>query len=179
MTGHVHGLLAEFDGPEALREAVARTRVEGRYTAIDAYSPCPIEGMDRALGQRPTRVPLAMLVGAVGGGAFTYWLEWWSATVNYPINVGGRPTFSWPAFIPPAVEMTILWAVLFGVGAVLLGSRLPSVRHPLFENHTFERVTSDRYFLLVRSDDPRFDVLRTQAFLEGLVPLSVTEVAEE
>ena len=129
--------------------------------------------MREALGQCHSRLPLWMLIGAIGGGAFTYWLEWYSAVVNYPINVGGRPTFSWPAFVPPAVEMTILWAVLFGFGAVLFGAGLPRVRHPLFESHEFERATSDRFFLLVRGDDPRFDTIRTQAFLESLSLLTV------
>ena len=179
MTARVHGLLAEFATPEALLEAVARARVEGRYTVTEAYSPYPIEGMDRALGGPRTRLPLWMLAGGVGAGAFTYWLEWYSAVVSYPINVGGRPTFSWPAFIPPAVEMAILWAVLLGAAALLFGARLPRVHHPLFASREFERATSDRFFLLVRGDDPRFDTIRTQAFLDALSPLSVVEVAEE
>ena len=180
MSAPLHGLLAEFAEAEQLLAAVRRTREEGFHAAcIEAYSPYHVEGMDKALGARHHWVPFWMLIGAIGGGAFTYWLEWWSATVNYPINVGGRPTFSWPAFIPPAVEMTILWAVLLGVLAVLYGARLPRVHHPLFANLEFERATSDRFFLLLRGDDPRFDAIRTQAFLESLSPLAVTEVAEE
>lgn len=179
MTARLHGLLAEFAEAEQLRAAVLRAHEEGGYVAIEAYSPFPIEGMDAALGQRRTWLPFWMLVGAIGGGSFTYWLEWFSAVANYPINVGGRPTFSWPAFIPPAVEMTILWAVLLGVAAVLLGSWLPRVHHPLFASREFERASSDRFFLLVRSYDPNFDAQGTQAFLESLSPLSVTEVAGE
>lgn len=180
MSVRLHGLLAEFADERQLLDAVRRTREEGYYApCIEAYSPCPIEGLDKALGARHHWVPFWMLIGAIGGGAFTYWLEWWSATVNYPINVGGRPTFSWPAFIPPAVEMTILWAVLLGVLAVLYGARLPRVHHPLFASHEFERATSDRFFLLVRNNDPRFDAIGTQAFLGSLSPLAVTEVAEE
>ena len=180
MSARLHGLLAEFADERQLLDAVRRTREEGYFTScIEAYSPYQVEGLDKALGARHHWVPFWMLIGAIGGGAFTYWLEWYSAVVNYPINVGGRPLFSWPAFIPPAVEMTILWAVLFGVGAVLFGARLPRVRHPLFESHEFERATSDRFFLLVRGDDPGFDPQATQAFLENLSPLSVVEVAGE
>lgn len=179
MSVRLHGLLAEFADERQLLVAIRRARSEGRYSAIEAYSPYPIEDIREVLGQRHSHLSLWMLVGAIGGGAFTYWLEWYSAVVNYPINVGGRPTFSWPAFIPPAVEMTILWAVLLGMAAMLFRSRLPRVRHPLFESHEFERASSDRFFLLVRGDDPRFDAIRTQAFLESLSPLSVAEVAEE
>ncbi|HEY9110479.1 MAG TPA: DUF3341 domain-containing protein, partial [Rhodanobacteraceae bacterium] len=173
MSVRLHGLLAEFAEAEQLRCAVQHAREDGRYSAIEAYSPYPIKGLDAALGARRNRMPFWMLLGAIGGGAFTYWLEWYSAVVDYPLNIGGRPLFSWPAFIPPAVEMTILWAVLFGVGAVLYGARLPRVHHPLFANHEFERATSDRFFLLVRGDDPLFDAQATQAFLENLSPLSV------
>lgn len=175
----LHGLLAEFADERQLLDALRRARAEGHFSVVEAYSPYPVEGMDEALGAHRVQVAPWTLLGALGGGAFTYWLEWYSAVVNYPINVGGRPTFSWPAFVPPAVEMTILWAVLFGVGAVLFGARLPRVRHPLFESREFERATSDRFFLLVRGDDPRFDAIHTQAFLESLSPLSVVEVAEE
>jgi hypothetical protein len=178
MSARLHGLLAEFADERQLLDAVRRTRADGYFAScVEAYSPYPVEGLDAALGARQHWVPFWMLVGALGGGAFTYWLEWYSAVVDYPINVGGRPLFSWPAFIPPAVEMTILWAVLFGVGAVLFGARLPRVRHPLFESHEFERATSDRFFLLVRSEDPRCDAQVTQRFLESLAPLSVTEIA--
>ena len=176
MNERLHGLLAEFAEAELLRDAVLRARRDG-YMLIEAYSPYPIEGMPEALGVRHHWVPFWMLVGALGGGGFTYWLEWYSAAVDYPINVGGRPLFSWPAFIPPAVEMTILWAVLLGALAVLFSARLPRVHHPLFANREFERASSDRYFLLVRGEDPRFDAIRTQAFLESLSPLSVTKVA--
>ena len=180
MSVRLHGLLAEFDEAERLLAAVRRVREEGYFAScIEAYSPYPVEGMDEALSARHHWIPFWMLIGAIGGGAFTYWLEWYSAVVNYPINVGGRPTFSWPAFVPPAVEMTILWAVLLGVGAVLFGARLPRVRHPLFESHEFERATSDHFFLLVRGDDPRFNAQATQSFLGTLSPLSVVEVAEE
>ncbi len=180
MSVRLHGLLAEFTDDRQLLEAVRRTRDAGYFAScVEAYSPYPVEGLDQALGARHHWVPFWMLIGAIGGGTFTYWLEWYSAAVNYPINVGGRPTFSWPAFIPPAVEMTILCAVLLGVGAVLFGARLPRVRHSLFESHEFERATSDRFFVLVRGDDPHFDPLATQRFLETLSPLSVVEVAAE
>jgi hypothetical protein len=179
MSVRLRGLLAEFAGERQLLDAVRRTREAGYFAScVEAYSPYPVEGLDEALGARHNRVPFWMLLGAIGGGAFTYWLEWYSAVVNYPINVGGRPLFSWPAFIPPAVEMTILWAVLSGVGAVLFGAQLPRVRHPLFESHEFERATSDRFFLLVRGEDPRFDAQGTQQFLETLSPLSIVEVAQ-
>jgi len=173
----VLGLLAEFAQADQLRDSAQRARDEG-YTAMEAYSPMPIEGLAGIVHARGTRIPLWMLLGAIGGGGFTYWLEWYSAAVDYPINVGGRPPFSWPAFIPPALEMTILWAVLAGVAALFVGSRLPRLHHPLFDVRAFERASSDRFFLLVRAEDPHFDAQRTHAFLTALSPLTISEVRE-
>ncbi len=177
MSGRLLGLLAEFADAEQLRGAVLRARHE-RYADIEAYSPYPVDGLTEAMGVRHKHVPFWMLLGAIGGGGFTYWLEWFSAAVNYPINVGGRPTFSWPAFLPPALETTLLWGVLGGVLAILIGNRLPRLHHPLFAVRAFDRASSDRFFLLLRASDPNFEPRLAQEFLQTLSPLSVSEVME-
>lgn len=171
------GLLAEFDDAVQLRGAVARARHAGGYTRIEVYSPFPIVGMDEVLDERPSRIPAAVLVGALIGGVGTFALEWYAAVIDYPINVGGRPLNSWQAFLPPALEMTILVAALFGVFAMLLGSRLPRLNHPLFDNVAFERATDDRFFLLLCADDPQYRRDEARAFLDTLAPVSVTEVS--
>ncbi|MGH8212018.1 MAG: DUF3341 domain-containing protein [Rhodanobacteraceae bacterium] len=177
MSGRLLGLLAEFADAGQLRGAVLRARRE-RYADIEAYSPYPVDGLAEAIGVKRAHVPFWMLLGAIGGGGFTYWLEWYSATVNYPINVGGRPPFSWPAFLPPALEMTLLWAVLLGVLAMLVGNRLPRVHHPLFAVRAFDRATGDRFFMLLCARDPHFEPRHTREFLQTLSPLSIGEVLE-
>ncbi|MGH8163359.1 MAG: DUF3341 domain-containing protein [Rhodanobacteraceae bacterium] len=174
----IYGLLAEFADAEQLRGAALRARHDERYTAIEAYSPFPIDGLGEALDQRRVHVPFWTLLGAICGGGGTYALEWYSAAIDYPINVGGRPPFSWPAFFPPALEMTILWAALFGVFAMLIGNGLPRLHHPLFAVPAFDRASNDRYFLLLRADDPNFDAARAREFFDTLSPLSINEVAE-
>ncbi len=176
MATDLHGLLAEFAGADALLAAALRARRDEGYAAIEAYSPFPVDGLDEATGARGDRIPRWMLLGGVLGGAGTYALEWYSAVFDYAINVGGRPLASWPAFVPPALEMTVLGAVLFGVAAMLVGNGLPRLNHPLFAVKEFERATSDRFFLLLRAEDSDFDVPRARRFLEALAPLSVTEV---
>lgn len=171
-----YGLLAEFDNAERLLSAAARARQEGKYTAIEAYSPFPVPGMTEALDHRPDHIPLFVLLGAICGGVGTFALEWYSAVIDYPINVGGRPTDSWQAFLPPAIEMTVLFAVVFGVLGMLLRNGLPRLHHPLFGVAAFERASSDRFFLLLRADDPRFDAQTAHAFLQSLAPVSISEV---
>ena len=173
----IHGLLAEFGAADELLRAVERARAE-RYSAIEAFSPFPIDGLAEAIapGTHGGVAPW-MLAGAVLGGGGTYLLEWYSAVIDYPILVGGRPLNSWPAFLPPAIEMTVLGAVIFGVLAMLIANGLPRLHHPLFGIAAFERASSDRFFLLVHADDPRYQRERTGAFLAALSPLSLTEVA--
>lgn len=173
----MYGVLAEFADGEQLRGAALRARHEGKYTRVDAYSPYPIDGLAEALDKPRVHVPFWTLLGGILGGGSTYALEWYSAVIAYPINVGGRPTFSWPAFIPAALEMTILWAAIFAVAAMLIGNGLPRLRHPLFAVPAFDRASDDRFFLLVRCDDPQFHLPGCRAFLESLGPVSISEVA--
>lgn len=173
----LYGLLAEFAGAEQLLAATRAARGVAGAGEVEAYSPFPIEGLDEAVGARPTRVPLWMLIGALAGGLGTYALECYAAVFDYPLNIGGRPLLSWPAFVPPALEMTVLGAAVLGVIAMLAGNGLPRLHHPLFAVPGFERATSDRFFLVLRAASPDFDVTTARAFLETLSPLSLTEVA--
>jgi Protein of unknown function (DUF3341) len=174
---HLYGVLAEFASAEQLLAAVARARTETPHAILEAYSPLPVEGLPEALGpQKSDRIPFWMLLGAIAGGAGTFALEWYAAVWNYPINVGGRPTGSWPAFLPPAIEMAVLGAAVLGVLAMLIGNGLPRWHHPLFAIEGFQRASNDRFFLLLRAPDPAFDAPRAREFLQTLAPLTIREV---
>lgn len=172
-----YGLMAEFDDVPAFLDAARRARDEGGYTRIDAYSPFPIEGLDEVVGSSRDRVAMMTLAGALFGGVGTFAMEWYSAVIDYPLNVGGRPDNSWQAFLPPAIEMTLLFAAAFGAIGMLLCNGLPRFHHPLFGVEAFERASDDHFFLLLHADDPCFEPRDTRAFLEALSPLSIIEVA--
>jgi hypothetical protein len=174
----LHGLLAEFADAQELMRAVVRARRETRYGALEAYSPFPIPGLAEALGPRRDRIALWMLLGAIIAGGGTFALEWYSAVFNYPINVGGRPTGSWPAFLPGAIEMTVLGAALCGVLAMLVSNGLPRWHHPLFGVDAFARASKDGFFLLLRAEEPNFDARAAREFLETLGCSSINEVPE-
>ncbi|HVN45028.1 MAG TPA: DUF3341 domain-containing protein [Steroidobacteraceae bacterium] len=176
MTGQLYGLLAEFPTADALIDAVSRVRGQPFAGRVEAYSPFAIDGLAESLGGRADRIAPAMLLGALVGGLGTYALEWYSAVHDYPLNVGGRPLASWPAFLPPALEITLLGAALAGVIAMLLGNGLPRLHHPLFAVEAFERASSDRFFLLLRPEGASFDAAAARSFLQSLAPLSVAEV---
>ncbi|HET6587550.1 MAG TPA: DUF3341 domain-containing protein [Oleiagrimonas sp.] len=170
-----HGWVAEFADAGKLLEATRRARHEGGYSHMEVYSPFPIEEMDEVLEHTPDRVPLMVLAGAIFGGVGTFAMEWYSAVVDYPINVGGRPDNSWQAFLPPAIEMTLLFAAVFGAIGMLVCNGLPRLHHPLFDVKAFERVSDDRFFLVLHADDPCFEPEKTRTFLDALSPLSITE----
>jgi Protein of unknown function (DUF3341) len=171
------GLLGEFASAEALLDAARRARAAG-FIKAEAYSPFPVEGLAEVLGFEPTGVGAATLVGALLGGTGAYFLQWYSATLDYPIAVGGRPLHSWPMFVPVTFEMTVLAGALAAIAALFVGSRLPRLHHPLFAADDFELASRNRFFLCLRSDDPAFVADRASAFLETLKPLRQSEVRE-
>jgi hypothetical protein len=177
VSGQVYGLLAEFDNPTALVHAVRRAREDG-YRRLDAFTPYPIEELTEALEFRRTRIPLVIFIGGVVGCVGGYLLQYFCAAWDYPINVGGRPLNSWPAFIPVMFELTVLIAALAAVFGLLGLCGLPRPHHPLFNVDRFALASRDRFFLCIEARDARFDRTATKDFLAGLQPREVTEVVD-
>ena len=172
----LYGLMAEFDHPTELVEAAERARLAG-YRRMDAYSPIPIEELNEALGLRPTRLPLLVLLGGIAGCLGGFGLQYWASAIEYTLNVGGRPFNSWPQFIPITFETTVLGAALTCFFGMWVLNRLPQPYHPVFNVAAFTRASTDRFFLCIEATDPRFDRAATQRFLEELHPIGVSEVA--
>jgi Alternative complex III, ActD subunit len=171
----IYGLIAEFDSATDLVEA-ARAAYAAGYRKMDAYSPFPIEEASEAVGFFKTRVPLVVLLGGLLGGLSGFGLQYWINVISYPLNIGGRPYDSWPAFIVPTFELTILFAGLSGVFGMFALNGLPMPYHPLFNVDRFAAVTRDKFFLCVEAADPKFDIVDTQRFMESLKPVAIEEV---
>jgi len=171
----IYGLMAEFDSPSAIVAAARRT-YEAGYRRINAYSPFPIEELSEAIGYHRDYVALCTLIcgllGAIGG----FSLQYWTSAFAYPLNVGGRPLLSLPAFIPVTFESTILLAAFGAFIGNLVMNRLPQPYHPVFNVPSFARASQDRFFLCVKSDDPKFNEAETRAFLAGLGAKEVSYV---
>jgi hypothetical protein len=172
MSEACYGLVAEFSSAEALLEAVRAARAAG-YRRLEAYTPFSVEGLPEALGPSPDRVPLFTLIGGIVGGIGGFFLQWYSAVVDYPINSGGRPLNSWPAFIPATFELAVLAAALAAFGGMLAFNGLPRLRHPIFDTPDFHLASRNRFFLCIRGDDPLFDPRRTHEWLATCSPVRI------
>lgn len=171
----LYGLMAEFSDAQPLLEAAQRAWADG-YRRVDAYAPFPVDGLAEAIGMKGDKVPLITLLGGIAGGVAGYFVQWYSAVVDYPINVGGRPLHSWPAFIPATFETTILGAALAALVGMLALNGLPRLMHPVFDAEDFDLAARNRFFLCILGDDPRFDADATRGFLQSLQPLRIVDV---
>jgi hypothetical protein len=172
----VYGLMAEFETPGELVAAATKARLAG-YRKMDAYTPIPVEALDEALGLKRTKLPLLVLLGGIAGGLGGFGLETWASTAAYPMNIGGRPDFSWPQFIPVTFETTVLGAALTCFVGMWALNKLPQPYHPVFNAPAFARASTDRFFLVIEAADPRYSGDGTRQFLEGLHPVGVHDVA--
>lgn len=171
-------LLAELATPDELVAAAVAFRDAG-YTDWDTHSPFPVHGMERAMGLRRSRVPLYVLALGLAGAAVGMLLQWWTAAIDYPMVVSGKPYFSWPAFVPIMFECGVLGGALGAVGGLLFEARLPHPHHPLFFSPGFERMSDDRFFLSVASTDPRFEAGATARLLADLGAARVESISPE
>jgi hypothetical protein len=174
---HLYGVIAEFAEVPALVEAVHRARAEG-FVVMEAYTPFPVEELNEAIGHGPSRVPLIVLIGGILGGLGGFFLQYWTSAVDYPLNIGGRPTNSWVAFIPITFECTILAAGIAAVLGMLVLNGLPMPYHPVFSVERFQLASRDRYFLMILARDPKFRAGDTFRFMETLGAVHVEDVED-
>ncbi len=173
----IYGIMAEFDTATELVDAARKVREAG-YTKTDAFSPFPIHEIDEALGIRRSILPFLVFGGGILGLLTGLGLQYYTHVIDYPIIVGGRPHFSLPAFIPPAYELTILFAAFVAVFGMLFLNGLPMPYHPVFNVPRFALASRDKFFLLIESRDPKFDYEETKRFMESLNPQEVFDVEE-
>jgi hypothetical protein len=174
---HPWGMAAQFATPEDLLSAVRKVVQQG-YTKVETYSPFKVDGVAEELGFHPSPVALIFLVAGMIGAVSGFGMCWYAFVINYPLNIGGRPHNSWPAWIPITFELMVLFAAVIGAIGMLMLNGLPRMSHPVFDIPGFERASLDRFFLCIEARDPRYDGPALCQLLETLHPLSVTEVLQ-
>ena len=171
----IYGILAEFAGPKEMVRAAKDLGAAG-YCKVETYAPYPVEGMAEALNFRPSSIPLIFLIAGVLSAAAGYFMEYYASVISYPLNIGGRPLQSWPAFIPITFESAVLGGVLCGALGMILLNRLPRYHHPISNSPRFRAASSDAFFVCVEASDGRFERTITAGLLRQLGATAVTEV---
>ncbi len=176
------GWLAQYESAEALIRTVekvakafddepsSQNSCRVPLHLVEAFTPFPVEGLGEALRYRRSPMPWIILAGGLLGGVLIYALEYWINLYAYPLNIGGRPLHSWPAFVPAAFEGVILGASLFAILGLMWVCGLPRLHHPVFEVEAFKRASTDGFFLAVQSEESEVR--------ERLIELGAAEVWE-
>jgi hypothetical protein len=169
------GLLAQYENPAQVYTACEQVRDAG-FTRWDACTPFPVHGLDKAMGLKPSRLPWAVLIVGILGSTFALWFQSWTSGSVYPFIVGGKPLFSLPAFVPVWYEATVLSSCLTAFFGNWVLNDLPRPHHPAFNSKAFERVTDDKFFIMVEATDPKFDLAKTKALLTASGATHVEEL---
>ncbi|MFN6203093.1 MAG: DUF3341 domain-containing protein [Acidobacteriota bacterium] len=171
----IYGVMARFETPTEVVRA-ARATHEAGYRKVNAYSPFPIEELSEAIGFHKDHVSKTVLLGGLTGAAAGFALQYFTSVIDYPINVGGRPLFSLPSFVPIIFETGILLAAFGAALGMIIMNNLPQPYHPVFNVPSFKRASRDAFFICIKSNDPKFDQAGTRNFLLGLGAKEVTDV---
>ena len=163
----VYAVLAYFDGVAQLLAAAEKIRDAG-YKKWDCHSPFPIHGMDAAMGLK--RSPVGYIAGicAFLGGAFAFWLQWWTSAVDYPMVISGKPFNSYQAFVVVTFGFTVLGAAFGALFSMLIINRLPQWFHGVFYSDKFARFSDDGFMVSIEAEDPKFNAEQTVKFLESI-----------
>lgn len=173
MAKRTSGVAGIFSDDDKILEAAEKMRLAG-YKKFDAITPFPVHGMEDAIGVRRSNIPYVTFVAGVTGGSLGLTMEWWMSAVSWPINVGGKPFFSIPAFIPVTFELTILFAALSSVAAMFILNGLPKVNPPIIDRD----LTSHKFALWVPDTEEGYSVEKVEAFLKQLGAEEIKRVAE-
>jgi len=170
----LYGVVASFDDPEKLVNAAKAAREHG-YRRMEAYSPYPIAELSEII-PRINLLPTIVLLGGLTGAATAWIMQYYIAAKDFPTNIGGRPLYSWPAFIPILFELAVLFAACAAFFGMLVLCGFPRPHFPLFNSPRFAAVSSGRFYLCIEARDSAFRVANVTELLESLDPVEVWEV---
>jgi hypothetical protein len=174
-TSSTYGVMAEFESAQSITDAARATMAAG-FTKVEAYTPVPVEELNDIIHKKRTILPKLVLGGGLTGMLTGFSLQYWASVIEYPMNIGGRPFASWVSFVVPSYELTILFSALTAAGGMIALNGLPQPYHPVFNTPRFSLASSDKFFLVVEAEDPRFDLEKTTQFLAGLGAKGVYDV---
>lgn len=175
----IFSVAALFDTPDEITRAAKETTAEG-YTKFDVNTPYPVHGMEKAMRLKPSRLGIITFLIGIGGATFAVLFMSWVAIMDYPLVIGGKPFFSWPAFVPITFEVTVLSASVGTVVAMIaLFFKFPHNSHPLHDTNYMKKVSSDKFGINITAIDPMFDEERVREFLSRIGGKEVETIHRE
>lgn len=169
----IGGMAAIFLKESQVVKAAWVTRESG-FKKFDAISPYPIHGMEEACGIKRSSIPYVTFAAGMLGLLLSLWLVYYTSVTNWPINVGGKPLFSLPAFIPIMFELTVLFAALCSVGALFFHAKMPRIDPPTIDKD----LTSHKFAIFIPEDDTGYNEDRIKLMMNELGAAEVKKVAE-
>lgn len=163
----LYGVAAEFGTTEGLLAAASALR-QRNFGVVDAYSPLPVPGLNEALALRSPVLGWIALAGVLVGGFGCFAMMTFATVADYPLNVAGRPLWSWPYYVIPSFAFGMLSGAVLLVVAMLFLDRLPRINHPVFNINGIEGATQERLFIAVEARSDQFDADAVERFLAGL-----------
>ena len=173
-----YGILARFDSPKSLMHAAEKVRDEG-FEKFDCHSPFPIHGMDEAMGLK--RSKLGYLIGFMGmsGALFGFGLQSWIHSIEYPMNISGKPIFAYPAYAIITFELMVLFSAIGAVFGMMFFNRIPRFHHPVFYSEKFSDVSSDAFYVSIEVDDPKYEESFVIDFLKDIGGTEIEVLKDE
>jgi len=173
MAKKVGGVVGIWLDDHALVEAATKVRDSG-FKKFDAITPFPVHGLEEAIGIQRSMIPWVTFIAGVTGASCGLGLQFWTSAVDWAINVGGKPFFSGPAFMPVTFELTILFAALSSVAALIVLCGLPKIDPPIIDPD----LTSHKFALFIPETDVGYDASRVEQMLKSLGAQEVRRIAE-
>ena len=159
------GMVGLFDDATSLVRAAEKVRDKG-YRKWDCHTPYPVHGLDRAMGLKTSPVPYITLTAGFIGVGVALLMQWWMSAVDYPVRIGGKPLFSWPAFVPITFELFVLFAACATMGSIFFFCKLFRWHSPLHDSGVMKDVTTTRFAVVLGADDPQYSEDRAKGLLE-------------
>lgn len=169
----ISGIAGIWLDEDKVLKAAAKVRDFG-CKKFDAITPYPVHGMEEACGIERSKIPWVTFFAGLTGGSFGLWLTWWTSAVNWPVNIGGKPFFSLPAFIPVIFELTILFAALSSVVALFIVTKIPRHDPPVIDSD----LTSHKFAIFVPTFDANYDEAKLTQIFKEMGAIEIKKVVE-
>lgn len=167
-TNKLFAVTALFSTPNEIISAASKTAEKG-YTKFDVHTPYPVHGMDSAMKLKPSNLGFITLGFGLSGTGIALLLAYWTMNIDYPMNIGGKPLFAFPAYVPVLFELTVLLATLATViGMLTFFFKFPSNAHPIHDTDFMKAVSKDKFGVIVEAEDPLFNEAEVAGFLESI-----------